>query len=142
MLRPLGHRLIVRPEPAAAVSAGGILIPQTADKKPAMAGTVISIGRGPATAHRVRQYTLAQVVDKLQEVAERVPTAALKSELEDEIARMAVEDVTFSEVKEGDYVCFPFTAGQNMHVDGEDYIVIQEDDLEAVWSPDEAQEVA
>lgn len=140
-LRPLGHRLIIKPEPAKTTSAGGILIPQTADKKPAMTGTVISVGRGPSTAHRVRQYTLAQVIDKLQEVAERVPNAALRSELEDELARMAVEDVTFSEVKEGDYVCFPFTSGQNMNVDGEDFIVLQEDDLECVWSPD-VEEVA
>lgn len=140
-LKPLGHRLIIKPEPARTESAGGIIIPQTADKKPAMTGTVTSVGRGPATAHRVRQYTLAQVIDKLQEVAERVPSAALKSEFEDEIARMSVEDVTFSEVKEGDYVCFPFTAGQNMHVDGEDFIVLQEDDLECVWSAD-VEEVA
>lgn len=136
-LKPLGHRLIIKPEPARTESAGGILIPQTADKKPAMTGTVVSVGRGPATAHRVRQYTLAQVIDKLQEVAERVPTAALKAELEDEIARMAVDDVTFSEVKEGDYVCFPFTSGQNMNVDGEDFIVLHEDDLECVWNDDQ-----
>lgn len=134
MLRPLGHRLIIKPEADAAISKGGIHIPQTADKKPTMSGTVISVGRGPATAHRVRQYTLAQVIDKLQEVAERVPSAALKREFEDEIARMAVEDVSFSEVKEGDYVCFAFTSGSNMNVDGEPYIVLSEDDVEAVWS--------
>jgi co-chaperonin GroES (HSP10) len=140
-LRPLGNRLIVKPEADATISAGGIHIPQTAGKKPAMTGTVISVGRGPSTAHRVRQYTLAQVMDKLAEVAERVPSAALRTELEDEIARMAHEDVTFSEVKEGDYVCFPFTSGQNLNIDGESFIVMQEDDLEAVWTP-EAEEVA
>ena len=140
-LRPLGHRLIIKPEPAKTESAGGILIPQTADKKPAMTGTVVSVGRGPSTAHRVRQYTLAQVIDKLQEVAERVPSAALKMEFEDELARMAVEDVTFSEVKEGDFVCFAFTAGSNMSVDGEDFIVLAEDDVECVWQA-EVEEVA
>lgn len=137
MLKPLGHRLIIRPESPKTQSAGGIFIPETAGVAPAMTGTVISIGRGPATAHRVRQYTIAQVVDKLQEVSERVPNAALKHELEDELARMAVEDVTFSEVKEGDFVMFGPHAGTNLTVDGERFITLAEDDVEAVWTAEE-----
>jgi len=50
---------------------------------------------------------------------------------------MAVEDVSFGEVKEGDYVCFAFTSGANMQIDGQSYIVIQEDDIEAVWSSEQ-----
>lgn len=136
-LRPLQNRLIIKPEPPNSVSAGGIHIPETAGKTPAMTGTVVSIGRGPATAHRVRQETLADVMKLITACAERVPTAALRSELEDEIARLSVADVSFSEVQEGDYVCFPYTVGHNMQVDGESYIVIAEDDIEAVWQAEE-----
>lgn len=62
MLKPIGSRLIVKPDAAATESAGGIIFPQTHGSAPAMTGTVVSVGRGPATAHRVRQATLARVM--------------------------------------------------------------------------------
>lgn len=133
MLRPLQNRLIIKPDPPETESAGGILIPQTAGKPPAMSGTVISVGKGPATAHRIRQATIAHCLHLLEDVAARVPGASLRMELEDEFARYAVEDVTFSEVSSGDYVCFAYTAGQNMTIDGESFIVIEEGDVQAVW---------
>ncbi len=137
MLRPLGNRLIVRPDAAETESAGGIIFPETHGKPPAMTGTVISVGRGPATAHRVRQATIAHCMRLIGEVAERVPTAALRVELEDELARYAVEDVNLSEVTEGAYVCFAYTSGHNLSVDREPYIVIEEDDVQAVWTAQE-----
>lgn len=137
MLRPLQNRLIIKPDAPAIESAGGILFPQTHGKPPAMTGTVISVGKGPATAHRVRQATIAHCIQLLNQVAEQVPAATLRSELEDELARYAVEDVTFSEVSSGDYVCFAYTAGHNMQVDGESFIVIEEGDVQAVWQKEQ-----
>lgn len=134
MLKPLGNRLIVKPDAADTESAGGIVFPETYGKPPAMSGTVISVGRGPSTAHRVRQHTLARVMKAISDCAERVPSAALRITLEDEIARIAVEDVNFSEVSEGQYVAFAYTAGHKMAIDGEEFIVLQEDDVQAVWT--------
>ena len=133
MLKPLGNRLIVKPEPARAESASGILIPETAGTPPAMTGTVVSVGRGPATAHRVRQATFARILRLIEEVSHRSTIKTFRVHLEDAIAQMAVDDVSFSEVAEGDYVAFAFTSGHNMTVDGEPYIVLTEDDLQAVW---------
>jgi len=45
-IRPLGDRLVVEPEELATETAGGILIPATADKDKPMQGKVLAIGLG------------------------------------------------------------------------------------------------
>lgn len=45
-IRPLGDRLVVEPQEVEAKTAGGILIPDTADKDKPMQGTVLAIGQG------------------------------------------------------------------------------------------------
>lgn len=140
-LKPLGSRLIIRPESAATESAGGIVFPETYGAPPAMTGTVVSVGRGPATAHRVRGETIAHCMGLVEETARQVPSTALASAVMDALASYAMEQVAFSEVQEGQYVCFAYTAGHAMQVDGESLIVIDEGDLQAVWTP-ETQESA
>ena len=44
-LKPLGNRLVVEPLEAEEVTAGGIVLPETAKEKP-QKGTVLSIGPG------------------------------------------------------------------------------------------------
>lgn len=44
-VRPLGDRVLVRPEDVSEVSAGGVVLPAQAQEKPRM-GTVISVGGG------------------------------------------------------------------------------------------------
>lgn len=129
MLRPLGSRLLIKPDPPATV-IGGILVPGSAEKPPAMTGTVIALGRGPASAHQVRQATLAEVRDALQQAGMAV---AVVEAIFATLGRAEMHDVT-----EGDCVCFAFTSGTNLTLDGEPFILIAEDDLEAVWTPDAA----
>lgn len=45
-IRPLGDRLVVEPQELESKTAGGILIPDTADKDKPMQGTVLAIGLG------------------------------------------------------------------------------------------------
>jgi len=45
-IRPLGDRLVVEPQELDTKTAGGILIPDTADKDKPMQGTVLAIGQG------------------------------------------------------------------------------------------------
>lgn len=45
-IRPLGDRLVVEPQELESKTAGGILIPETADKDKPMQGTVLAIGLG------------------------------------------------------------------------------------------------
>lgn len=45
-IRPLSDRIVVEPKELESKSAGGIVIPDTADKDKPMQGTVIAIGIG------------------------------------------------------------------------------------------------
>jgi chaperonin GroES len=45
-IRPLGDRLVVAPNEIESKTAGGIVIPDTADKDKPMQGTVIAVGDG------------------------------------------------------------------------------------------------
>jgi len=45
-IRPLGDRLVVEPQELESKTAGGILIPDTADKDKPIQGTVLAIGQG------------------------------------------------------------------------------------------------
>lgn len=42
-MRPLGERVVIRPDKAEEVSAGGIVLPEAAQEKPT-SGTVIAVG--------------------------------------------------------------------------------------------------
>lgn len=46
MIRPLSDRIVVEPKEVETKTAGGIVIPDTADKDKPMQGTVIAIGNG------------------------------------------------------------------------------------------------
>lgn len=45
-LRPLGNRVIVRPENSAEKTKGGIYLPETASKEKPQMGVVVSVGTG------------------------------------------------------------------------------------------------
>ncbi len=45
-IRPLSDRIVVEPKEVELKSAGGIVIPDTADKDKPMQGTVLAIGNG------------------------------------------------------------------------------------------------
>jgi co-chaperonin GroES (HSP10) len=137
-LKPLNSRLIVKPEAAATESATGIIFPETYGKPPAMSGTVIAVGRGPATAQRVRGATIAHILGLIEAVANRTPSSCVVAELTEEIGRYAMESISFSELAEGDYVAFAYTSGSKMKVDGDEYLVLNEDEVEAVWKPQES----
>jgi co-chaperonin GroES (HSP10) len=153
MLRPLGHKILVKPDPVEAPSST-ILAPDTwavqvsgdgeprrtiVEKRndPEMGGEVVSVGNGPAAAHRIRTKTIARCMKLLDEVAERVPSQALRVQLMDELARYQMETVCLSEVQPGDQVIFPYTAGQKIQVDDQTYILLAEDDISAVWKTED-----
>lgn len=132
MLRPLQSRLIVKPEPY--VYDGLIALPDNAQKPPAMVGTVVAIANGPASARNVRSAAYARCIAIVEEL---VPTAAIRNSLLDALAHAQVE-ATHSELVVGDTVCFSYTAGHQTTVDGENYIVLFEDECLAVWHDEEA----
>lgn len=91
-IKPLHDRVVVRRVEEEAVSAGGIVLPDSAKEKPAE-GEVVAVGPGRAS-------------DNGQIIA--------------------------MTVKVGDKVLFGKFAGQEVKVDGEEVLVMREDDIIAI----------
>ena len=91
-IRPLHDRVVVRRIEEDSMSAGGIVIPDTAAEKP-MTGEVLSVGNG-----------------KIQDNG----------------------DVRALDVKAGDKVLFGKYSGTEVKVEGEDVLVMREDDIMGV----------
>ncbi len=88
-IRPLNDRILVKRMASEEMSAGGIIIPDSAKEKPAE-GEIVSIGPG-----------------KLNDKGERVAM----------------------DVKAGDKVLFSKYGGTDIKLDGEDFLIMREDDI-------------
>lgn len=91
-IRPLHDRVVIRRMEAETTSAGGIVIPDTANKDKPVQGQVIAVG--PGKSHDGKVAALA--------------------------------------VKEGDKVLFGKYAGTEVKIDGEELVVMREDDIMGV----------
>ncbi|MGB5250774.1 MAG: co-chaperone GroES [Gammaproteobacteria bacterium] len=91
-IRPLHDRVVIKRTEEERMSAGGIVIPDTATEKP-IKGEVIAVGKG-----------------KILEGG----------------------DVRPLDLKKGDKVLFGKYSGTEVKVDGEDFLVMSEDDVMAV----------
>ncbi|MGB5211264.1 MAG: co-chaperone GroES [Gammaproteobacteria bacterium] len=91
-IRPLHDRVVIKRTEEERMSAGGIVIPDTATEKP-IKGEVIAVGKG-----------------KILEGG----------------------DVRPLDLKKGDKVLFGKYSGTEVKVDGEDFLVMREDDVMAV----------
>lgn len=91
-IKPLHDRVVVRRMEEEQVSAGGIVLPDSAKEKPAE-GEVVAVGPG-----------------KTSDTGAIIPMS----------------------VKEGDKVLFGKYAGQEVVVDGEELLVMREDDIIAI----------
>jgi chaperonin GroES len=88
-IRPLNDRLLVKRLQEEEMSAGGIIIPDSAKEKPAE-GKVVAVGPG-----------------KVADNGERVAL----------------------QVKEGDSVLFSKYGGTDVKLDGEDFLIMREEDI-------------
>ena len=91
-LKPLGDRVLIKPEPAEQKTATGLYIASNAQEKP-QRGEVVAVGAG-----------------KLNDKGERMPI----------------------DVKVGDTVIYGKYGGNEVKIDGEDYLLMRADDIYAV----------
>ena len=91
-LKPLGDRVLIKPEPAEQKTATGLYIASNAQEKP-QRGEVVAVGAG-----------------KLNDKGERMPI----------------------DVKVGDTVIYGKFGGNEVKIDGEDYLLMRGDDIYAV----------
>lgn len=87
MIKPLSDRVLILPNPAEEITAGGLIIPDTAKEKP-LAGKVIAVGPG-------------------------------------------TKDVTM-EVCQGDEVLYGKYSGQELTIDGVEYLIMRQADILAI----------
>ncbi|MDY2777801.1 MAG: co-chaperone GroES [Collinsella sp.] len=91
-LKPLGDRVLIKPDAAEQKTASGLYIASNAQEKP-QRGEIVAVGAG-----------------KLGENGERLPM----------------------DVKVGDKVIYGKVGGNEIKVDGEDYLLMRADDIYAV----------
>ena len=91
-LKPLGDRVLIKPEPAEQKTATGLYIASNAQEKP-QRGEVVAVG-----------------ACKLNDKGERMPI----------------------DVKVGDTVIYGKFGGNEVKIDGEDYLLMRADDIYAV----------
>jgi chaperonin GroES len=91
-IRPLHDRIIVKRTEEERMSAGGIVIPDSATEKPSK-GEVVAVGNGK---------------------------------------HLETGEIRILDVKKGDQILFGKYSGTEVKVDGEDLLVMKEDDVMAV----------
>jgi len=125
-LRPLGNRILIKPEAAQDRTESGLWLQE--DKKPDQTGTVVAIG--------TLTHPRKQEAEALAEEFERNVREYADSDPNCEASRGAVllRELVAHEpvVKVGDFVLFSWQSGQELVVDGERYLLLPEDDLLAV----------
>lgn len=92
MITPIGDKVVVQATEATETTAGGIVLPDSAKKKP-QEGKVVAVGQG-------------RVLDNGQRAS--------------------------MSVKPGDIVIYAKYGGSEVTVDGEDYIILDQDSIYAV----------
>lgn len=133
MITPLANRVLIKPDKAPDQTASGLHIPDNASsvKDFEMAGTVVKVGTGPASAHRVRAAMIARfraIVEEAWLAVDDVSHhgAAITLRLD------ALDAQNLSEIAPGDHVAFPYTAGTVVELDGERYLLMPEDQIVAI----------
>jgi co-chaperonin GroES (HSP10) len=136
-LIPLGHRILVKPDTPPDQSGSGLILPQDRDHIP-NSGTVVAVGPGGnQMRYRTRQRAIGDCVEVV-ESAERMwgHLAALQIVRENISALLGTSEPE-REVHVGDRVAFGSASGVTYTEDGEEYIVLNEDDV-AVLVAEEA----
>jgi len=138
-IRPLGHRIVIRPDQPAAASQGGILIPEAYQDMPAMSGIVQAVGDGPERDKRIRARTVARCLsildDAVIEAATPMEAILVAKEEIGRYLRDASDNSTHA-CEVGQRVIFPMESGHEivLNEDAEHAVVIvSEDSILAVY---------
>lgn len=140
MIQPLANRVLIKPDPPPDQTASGLVIPDnaTASKNFEMSGTVVTVGKGPASAHRVRDAMVTRFLSMIREIEETQPSSCALAALRRKVNDWSLQLVDLSEIHAGDHVAFPYTAGTVIEVDGERHLLMNEDQIVAILGSEAA----
>jgi co-chaperonin GroES (HSP10) len=119
MLKPLGHRVLIRPDEQPTESQSGIILPDEHDHV-SMSGTVVAVGKGSKRLFEVRHRTASNCLTMATDSVSRKAIQAY-------IDRLVHEYMPT--VCVGDRVAYSVEAGLTFTEDGQTYLVMNEDDL-------------
>ena len=125
MLQPLGHRVLVRPDVQPDQSASGLILPDDRDHVP-VSGQIVALGQGGSLVRfKARQRGLVAAINALKDVAAPADLVA-------RVQALADTPDPLREIAVGDYVVFPAEVGHIIDHNGEQFILVNEDDVAAL----------
>lgn len=137
-LKPLGHRIVIRPDKPVTATESGIYIPEIYQDMPAMSGTVERLGTGPERDKRIRARTIARCLTILDEAEADHPPVVALAVFRDEVGRYLRDatDNTDHIAEVGQRVIFPMEAGHEIVLGErteETRVIVSEDSILAVY---------
>lgn len=135
-LKPLGHRILVKPDEPPDTSASGLILPQDRDHIP-VSGTVVAVGPGGSQMRfRARQRAIVDCCEILESTIRSFGNIAPLMLARDEMAGMLGTADPHREMAVGDRVAYAPEVGLTLTEDGQDYIVLNEDDVAVLVAED------
>ena len=131
-LRPIGHRILVKPDVQPDESAAGLILPQDRDHIPT-SGTVVEVGPGGnQMRYRSRQRAIKDCLEVLESTERMFSSTASLIIARENIAALLGTSEPEREIAVGDRVAYAAESGLRVTQDGEDYIVLNEDDVAVI----------
>lgn len=136
MIRPIADNLLIRPSPPDDELPSGLVLTDAASE-PVVTGEVVAVGSGP----RAYCAQARAVLNGLEDAVSHLQAADLcdvgigavkRSEVLNLIAQVRANLKPRLSVAPGDFVAFAPSAGDELTVDGESYLVMREDAVLAV----------
>lgn len=128
---PLGNRVLIAPDPPPTESEGGLALPEARSTFD-MSGTVLTVADGPASAQRVRETLLRRLLTTLDGIEARTKPYCVGDAVRETLQAWLRETECLSELRVGDHVAFPYTAGVVIEVDGARRLLLAEDQIVAI----------
>jgi co-chaperonin GroES (HSP10) len=142
VITPLANRVLIKPDPPPEQTASGLHIPDNASstKDFEMAGTVVKVGNGPASAHRVRAAMIARFHKLIDVNTLLFEDHFYVLDMHARLNALEAQTQNLSELAPGDHVAFPYTAGTVVELDGERYLLMPEDQIVAILDREDVHE--
>ena len=129
MMRPTGHRVLVKPDEAEMQTPSGLFVPDSSEVLP-VSGTVTALGPG---GHRGRYQARQRAVDAcIQAYLNTEPDPTSMREVLPALKALRGTCDPVREIAVGARVVFPIECGFAITYDGEAYLLVDEDDCAVV----------
>src|SRR3990167_1966750 len=136
-MRPLGHRILVRPDDQPTETEGGIVLLENREYV-SVSGMVIEVGTGgPQLRYQARQRAITDCAEIVEFALSTWGHIAALALVRDEIAGLIGTVEPTREVHVGDRVVFPAEGGYRGREDGVEYMILNEDDVAVVVTESE-----